>query len=117
MLVRVQLRLICPSEADAVTVRDAVAAKLVTKPLRVTHSDVTVVFKEQWLVVGDVSFQLRMDADDVYSDVQGKWGGGALRNRILAGSTATLHVCPHEDGEPPPWPDCRSIDYQFAAKG
>lgn len=115
MLVRVQMQLICPSEADAVTVRDAVVTKLATKPLRVTHSDATVRFRQQWQVLADVSFQLRVDADDVYADVQAEWAGGGLRNRILAGSTATLHVCPHD--EAPPWPDCRSIEYQLATKG
>lgn len=117
MLIRIQLRLLCPTEADAITVRDAIAQKLVTKPLQVTHAAVAVRFKEQWLVVGDVSFTLRADGDDVYADVQTKWGGGQLRSRILAGSTVTLHVCSHAEGEPPPWPDCRTVDYQLATKG
>jgi hypothetical protein len=117
MLVRVQFRLICPSESDAIQVRDVILDKLATKPVQVTHSDVQAVFKETWLVVGDVSFQLRADADDVYQDTQAKWGGGQLRNRILAGSTVSLHVCSHAQGEPPPWENCRNIDYQLAVKG
>jgi hypothetical protein len=119
MLVRVQFRLQCPSEADAQQVRDAIAQKLGTKPLAVTHSAVSVgrdSSGERWQVAGDVSFQLRVDADDVFTDAQAKWSSGALRNRILAGSTVTLHVCPHAGGEPPPYADCRTIDYQLATK-
>lgn len=118
MLVRVQFRLICPTQADANAVRDAINTKLTTKPLRVTHSAVEVVLwpDSLWRVAGDVSFQLRVDADDVFADTQAKWGSGQLKNKILAGSTVTLHVCSHANGEPGPWQNCREIELQLATK-
>jgi hypothetical protein len=118
MLVRVQVRLLCPSEADANTVRDSLAQKIASKAQFTVHqAPRTVSLRGQWVVVGDVSFTARIDADDVYGDVQAKWSGGQLRNRILAGSTATLHICSHAEGEPPPWQDCTSIELQLATKG
>lgn len=117
MLARVQLWLVCPSQSDAVTVRDAVATKVATKVLRVTHSDVAAVLhRGQWVVAADVSFRVRLDADDVFADAQSRWSGGALRNRISVGSWARLHVCSHADGEPPPWPSCQEIELQLATK-
>lgn len=118
MLIRVQFQLVCPVESDAAQVRDAIAQKLATKSQFVIHSAVAVTGSgSAWQVLGDVSFQVRADANDVFQDTQAKWAAGGLRNRILAGSTATLHVCPHAGGEPPPWPSCRTIDYQVATKG
>lgn len=117
MIARVQLRLLCPSQSDAVAVRDAISTRVATKVLRITHSDVAVhLHRGQWQVHADVSFRLRVDADEVFADAQTRWSGGALRNRILAGSTATLHICGHADGEPPPWRNCREIEFQLARK-
>lgn len=117
MLIRVQLRLLCPTQEDASTVASAIQQKLTTKPLRVTHGNATAVrIRGQWQVRCDVAFQLRVDADDVYADVQAKWGSGSLKNKILNGSNITLHVCTHDDGEPGPWQSCRSIEYLIATK-
>lgn len=97
---RVQLRLRCATEADAITVRDSVASKLAGKVLRTTHTAPAVVtIRGQWVVTADASFQLRADADDVHADAQAKWTSGSLRNKILSGSTTALHVCPHAEGE------------------
>jgi hypothetical protein len=119
MLVRVQFRLLCASEADAIAVADAIRQKVASKTQRVTHSAVTVSpghATGEWLVTGDVSFHVRADADDVYNDAQAKWSSGQLARLILTGSRVTLHVCSHADGEPPPWENCRNIDYQLATK-
>ena len=119
MLVRVQVRLLCPSEADAQLVRDAVAQAIASKPRRVTHGAVAAGRRSgvsTWFVTCDVSFRVRADADAIFQDTQAKWTAGGLRTRILIGSTATLHVCAHADGEPPPWQNCRDIEYQFAKK-
>jgi len=120
MLARVQIHLLCPSEADAQLVRDAVTQTIASKSQRVTHGEVTVMRApgdSAWSVTGDVSFRVRADADAIYQDTQAKWTAGGLRTRILAGSTATLHVCAHADGEPPPWRNCRDVEFTFATKG
>jgi hypothetical protein len=75
MLVRVQFRLLCASEADAIEVRDAIAQKVRSKTQRVTHSAVSVSpghAAGEWMVLGDVSFHLRADADEIYNDAQSK---------------------------------------------
>lgn len=116
-LVRVQMRLLCATQADAIQVRDSVAQKLATKVLKTVHAAPAVVtVRGRWVVTADASFQLRADADDVYADAQAKWTSGGLRNKILTGSTAMLHVCNHAEGETNP-PDCRSVELQLATKG
>lgn len=119
MLVRVQFRLLCPSQADANQVQSAINTKLSTKLVQTVHQPATVLFltlPASWTVIGDVSFLLRLDADDVFTDVQSKWTSGGLKNRITAGSRATLHVCAHAENEEPPWQNCKQIDYVFASK-
>jgi hypothetical protein len=118
MLARVILHLLCSSESDARQVRDAIAQRVSTKPLRVTHSELRVMPSKSggWAVHGDVSFRLRIDADDIRDDAVQRWSSGQLRNRILAGSTVSLHVCSHADGEAGPWEDCLSIDFQLSRK-
>lgn len=102
MTPRVIADLWCPSEADALSVRDAVAQKLAAAP-RVVDVTPPVIDPPKapetiWRVRFDAGFVLRGDADDVFADVQNKWTSGPLRNRILAGSTVTFHVCAHATG-------------------
>lgn len=117
-LSRVIFTLRCPSQGDAEQVRDAVNSKLATKVLAKTNSAVAVELVEPtiWGVVADVAFSLRVDAADVRDDVVSKWSSGALRSRILSGSWVTLHDCSHNDGEAPPWQNCRDLQYEARAK-
>ena len=98
MLARVIGDLLCATEADAVQVRAAVAQKLATKPVALTTVAPTVHGEgTDWHLICDVSFLLKLDADDVKGDVQAKWTAGGLKNRILPGSRVSVHLCPHTD--------------------
>lgn len=117
-LVRVIAHLLCPSQADAGQVRDAISQKLATKPLITINSPATanLVTPTVWGVTLDVAFTLQVDAVDVRDDIKAKWTSGGLRNKILAGSTVTLHLCAHNDGESGPYQSCRERQFELSAK-
>lgn len=118
VLVRVIARLLCSSQSDAESVRDAINQKLSTKVAVTVNSPVAaeLVTPTTWGVTGDVAFTLKLDATDIRDDVVAKWGSGQYKNKILAGSRVTLHVCAHNDGEPPPHQNCREREYELRAK-
>lgn len=119
-LVRVIADLLCPTQADAQQVSDAIQTKLNTKPLVTVNSGPAVsranAAGTSWAVHVDVAFTLQADATDVRDDVVNKWTAGGLKNKILPGSTVTIHLCSHNDGEPPPWQSCRERQYELSRK-
>lgn len=119
-LVRVIADLLCPLQADAILVRDAISSKLATKPLVTMNAAPTISQGNEdgtlWHVHVDVAFTLQADAVDVRDDIKGKWASGGLRNKILTGSTVTIHICSHNEGEPPPYQSCRERSYVLDTK-
>ncbi len=117
-LVRVIAHLLCPSQSDADSVASAINQKLSTKDAVTVNSPVTaqLVTPTTWGVTGDVAFTLKLDATDIRDDIVAKWSSGQYKNKILAGSRVTLHVCAHNDGEPPPHQSCREREYELRVK-
>ena len=103
-LARIEVELIAPSQADAVTVATAINTFLAGKQLpscsaTETNQQAAVGQNEsgQWIVWADVCFQVRTDAENWRADIVAKWTSGSLRTRILAGSRARFHMCSHGD--------------------
>lgn len=112
---RIIVGLLVGSDADAVTVRDAIAQFLTDKDKFAVDAAPVVSQDETgvWHVRADVRFNVRLDAENWKSDIQAKWSGSALANRILPGSRVSFHMCPHEQPEST-WSSCRDLTWEYA---
>lgn len=119
-LVRVIVDLLCATQSDANLVRNAIQTKLDSKSA-VTVNVAPIVNQANstgtlWTIHVDVAFITQIDAVEVRDDVVIKWTSGSLKNRILVGSTVTIHLCAHNDGESPPYQSCRERQFELTRK-
>ena len=90
--------LVTPSQSDATQVATAItASRSINAEAKRGMQSFQQENSTRWLVIADYAFPNTADGDAWYSDIRSKWQSGSLRNRILAGSRASVHDCTHED--------------------
>jgi hypothetical protein len=96
---RVQCLLVAGNSADALTVRSSLETDLAGRDVFDSGLEV-----DALAVLCHARFELPADAGAFYDRIVDLWTSGTLRNRILAGSRASRHVCPHDEAA---WYNCR----------
>jgi hypothetical protein len=90
--------LVARDQADAGLVRDSLNVGLIGRD--VLRAVINVERSEAaWGCAGDAIFRNETDAKAWRDQIVAMWTGGALADRILAGSKLSFHLCPHLDGE------------------
>lgn len=99
---RVKVSLKVPTQAVGETIVSALATFIATKPKLATDTAPVAVFDSldgAWTVRADVRLTVKADAQAWVDDVKAKWGSGPMASKILAGSSVSIHRCPHDEPE------------------
>lgn len=94
---RTMVELRCSTSANANNVRTVVANFLAGKNIFAQdRAPLAIQDDTGWLVMADVRFNARGDADTLRSQIQTNWATNA---RVLTGSKVTTHDCRHDEGQ------------------
>lgn len=98
---RASITILCANQNDANAVRDDLLAWIQARPDRWLiegYEPFATLIRNQWTVTADCGFTTRAGADALLARVQQRWSNGPIANRVLAGSSVSLHNCSHDDG-------------------
>lgn len=119
---RVHFTLKVANDADGAQIRDSVIADLVGFGGSIFFQDIAPVYTTRSAphvttpnrqVVGRIRFTNVATSNLFFDKIEAKWTTGALKNKILAGSTATTHDCVHDD---PVIADCSTQNFSQRVK-
>jgi len=99
---RIKCVLICSSAADALAVQNQLVIDLAARSV---FDSVLLTDEDGLTVLCNARLNLSAEALSLYEGIIAHWTSGPLRNRILASSRVSKHICPHDEAV---WYNCRT---------